>query len=343
MMKKDVFIIITVLLSAISCMEYESIELQIFEPANCFIVQKSGDYCFWTVRGRTDESVGDVNYVDVLWESFGTLEVPQKGDLIESVEYEDGMVKFRVPKDFKEGNAVIAVRRFSDILWSWHIWLVKDDIEEYAISAGDDNSDEVIFMDRNLGATSANPDLVTSNGLFYQFARKDPFLGVGSLNGEMAESTYSWPEAEDYEIDCYDGEWDLFLRKYPTTFYSKIDFYCTYSDDYWKDEMNPCPVGWTIPSTDDFSDFRVSGTWGSNSEVGLDPAKIDFPLAGIKINNGLTYFGYVGAYWTSDLRSEDYDAPYYASIWSKDYHDHWSAISNYYFGKYGMSIRCVKE
>ena len=41
-------------------------------PANCYIVSKEGTYSFKTLRGNSDESVGEVVSVEVLWESFGT-------------------------------------------------------------------------------------------------------------------------------------------------------------------------------------------------------------------------------------------------------------------------------
>jgi hypothetical protein len=57
------------------------------------------------------------------------------------------------------------------ILWSWHIWLVQDQIgyNTYANNAG-------VLMDRNLGATSAIEYDSGTIGLLYQWGRKDPFL-----------------------------------------------------------------------------------------------------------------------------------------------------------------------
>lgn len=39
-------------------------------------------------------------------------------------------------------------------------------------------------MDRNLGATTSEPNLGTTQGLHYQFGRKDPFSGSLSYDGE---------------------------------------------------------------------------------------------------------------------------------------------------------------
>ena len=52
------------------------------------------------------------------------------------------------------------------------------------------------MMDRNLGATSATPGDVGALGLLYQWGRKDPFLGGGSISSNtVAKSTGTWPSA----------------------------------------------------------------------------------------------------------------------------------------------------
>lgn len=48
-------------------------------------------------------------------------------------------------------------------------------------------------MDRNLGATTAEPNTVGALGLLYQWGRKDPFLGSASINSDVeAASTGHW-------------------------------------------------------------------------------------------------------------------------------------------------------
>ena len=78
--------------------------------ANCYLVQGAGDYKFRSVIGNTDATVGNVKSVEVLWESFGTDEMPNVGDLIASVSYKDGYIRFSTPEDFRDGNAVIAAK-----------------------------------------------------------------------------------------------------------------------------------------------------------------------------------------------------------------------------------------
>ena len=78
--------------------------------ANCYLIQGAGDYKFKTVIGNTDATVGNVKSVEVLWESFGTDERPNVGDLIASVSYKNGYIRFSTPENFRDGNAVLAAK-----------------------------------------------------------------------------------------------------------------------------------------------------------------------------------------------------------------------------------------
>ena len=157
--------------------------------ANCYIVSHSDLYRFKTVKGNSDESVGEVAAASVLWETFGTSDAPKPCDLIKSLCYQDGYIAFQTADTFKEGNAVIAAKDADGaILWSWHIWFTDQPEEQvYFNNAG-------TMMDRNLGATSAAPGDAGALGLLYQWGRKDPFLGSSSVSSSMtAASTITWP------------------------------------------------------------------------------------------------------------------------------------------------------
>ena len=82
--------------------------------ANCYIVPSAGSYSFKTVKGNSDNSVGDVATAVVLWESFGTDVKPNVGDIIKSVEYKEGHVTFTTANPLNNGNALIAVKDAED-------------------------------------------------------------------------------------------------------------------------------------------------------------------------------------------------------------------------------------
>jgi hypothetical protein len=148
-------------------------------------------------KGNSQESVGNVNSVKILWESFGTAVYPKPFDLISAAGKDGDYALFEVPQSFKEGNAVIAAYDSQEkILWSWHIWLTSDKIsaETYYVSSNGVFTDEVagVVMDRNLGALSNEVNSVDAFGLFYQWGRKDPYLGSANSAGTaFAVSTRS--------------------------------------------------------------------------------------------------------------------------------------------------------
>ena len=218
--------------------------------ANCYLVKSAGKYKFKAVKGNSDEVLSLATTADVLWESFGTEQVPKVGDIISSVTYKDDYVCFTTSDTFRDGNASIAVRDSEGtILWSWHIWCSDEGWKDqvYGNGAG-------VVMDRNLGATSANPGYVGAFGLLYQWGRKDPFLGPNSISGnEPAASTGTWPTSENSnDID--------FANQNPMTFAGgwrggNVSGNGWHTSDSEKGLYDPCPVGYRVP------DGGENGLW----------------------------------------------------------------------------------
>lgn len=221
-----------------------SVNLSQNGTANCYIVSKAGNFRFdASHKGNSGEPTYSGEYAEVLWESFGTEQTPQHGELIESASFNNGHIDFTVPKPFRKGNAVIALKDGSGvILWSWHIWLTDMPKEQkYSNGAG-------TMMDRNLGAVSN--EFGHGYGLEYFWGRKDPFLPY------RVQATAAFPEGEmtsketgtiEYSIKnpmtpIYDGEYeDSFNLGYWEWKRTK---------DLWgsdKTMYDPCPVGWRVP------------------------------------------------------------------------------------------------
>ena len=262
--------------------------------ANSYIVSRAGTYSFKAVKGNSDILVEGIQGVKVLWETFGTNVKPTLGDIIKSnVTYSDGYIYFSTNESFREGNALIAV--YSDaactdgnVLWSWHIWCTDQPEEQvYNNNAG-------TMMDRNLGATSATPGDVGAIGLFYQWGRKDPFLGPQSLmSNTTAAYVYNttsgkWPS----RVGTADAMTINFAVANPTTIIGlnslNQDWYYTNStftdNTRWesiKTQYDPCPPGWRIP------DGGKTGTWATAlgsylafSNVAFDSTYNGFQLGG---------------------------------------------------------------
>lgn len=228
--------------------------------ANCYLVQSAGNYKFKALLGNTNMSVGNIRKSDVLWESFGTDIMPNVGDLITEVGYQNGYVYFSTPENFKNGNASIAVRNSKDvILWSWHIWCsVEGWIDHvYPNNAG-------TMMDRNLGAISATPGDIGAFGLMYQWGRKDPFMGSCTKSrNTLAASSGTWNVGtSNNKMNYAEGNPMIFATDWHGDF-DPVTGWNT--SEFAKGLYDPCPVGYRVP------DGGKSGFWaialGATSET----------------------------------------------------------------------------
>ena len=273
--------------------EGTTIDLSEDGTANCYIVSNAGAYKFTPTKGNSSESVGEIAFVGVLWETFGTDVTPNVGDLVKNVKYENGLISFETPSEYKEGNAVIAAKDASGkILWSWHIWFTdQPQGQVYYNNAG-------TMMDRNLGATSATPGDVGALGLLYQWGRKDPFLGSSSISSSsVAESTITWPSAVSSNSNTGTI---TYATANPTTFItynnSNYDWYYTGSSSTdntrWttsesnKSIYDPCPAGWRVPDGGD------NGVWSKargSSSYFYDASLYDVT------NEGMNFAGKFGS------------------------------------------------
>lgn len=343
--------------------------------ANCYIVSSAGKYKFKTVKGNSNNSVGDVKGVKVLWETFGTTTAPSVGDLIKAdISYADNYITFSTNDTYKEGNAVIAA--YSDagctdgnVLWSWHIWLTDQPKEQvYNNSAG-------TMMDRNLGATTSTPGDVQALGLLYQWGRKDPFLNGSSISGgsSKAESTLTWPSPVSSNASTGTNDYTI---AYPTTFItensSNHDWYytgdATTDNTRWqsfgndKGMYDPCPVGWRIPdggsngvwstsfgasstfqngpwnSTKKGMDFGTGNGKSSNMQLGT-VSTIWYPASGFLSSSSgfLCDVGTGGRIWSCTPNNSN---AYYFNYGIDGYV---YTSEAYYYRGYGHSVRCVKE
>ena len=325
--------------------------------ANSYIVSHAGTFAMNATRGTSTTSVGSVSSVEVLWESFGTDVVPKTGDLIKSVSYNSGAITFQTADTYKEGNAVIVARDVNgDILWSWHIWFTDvPKSQTYYKKAG-------IMMDRNLGATSATPGDVGALGLFYQWGRKDPFLGACSKSNNIrAASTINWPSLVRSSTTTGTIQYSI---ENPTTFISannsNEDWYYPGSsmlgNARWTTSSNsksiydPCPAGWRVPDGGEsgiwskavglFSVYRTNFNYGIDFYDYFGDTTIWYPAAGM-VGSGsgqIKSVGDDGIYWSATTCDE----PQGAFILNFD-NSEIKFSSSRAVRACGLSVRCVKE
>lgn len=326
-----------------------TVNLAVRGTSNCYVVSRKAFYTFPAVKGNSSESVGKVAAVDVLWETFGSSQAPLKGELISKVYYEDGMISFVTSERYREGNALIAARDASGkILWSWHIWLTDQPVEQPYFNGA------AVMMDRNLGATSAEPGDPASLGLFYQWGRKDPFPGSSSVSSySLAKCTIPWPSA--VSSGDVSGTIEYTIAR-PATFIvhttRKAEWHNDADSTRWHSDKtiyDPCPPGWRVPDGDvwikalgpnaDCTDIYDRKNRGADFYGKFGGAhQIWYPAAGSLSYTGgtLTNVGYEGYYWSVTPHSPKSLAFFFNNL-SQLYPAYAQMRSC------GCSVRCQKE
>ena len=254
----------------------------------------------------------------LLWES-------QLG-LISDIELKFGYVRFKLPDPEAKGNAVIAVYDENDkVLWSWHIW-ITDTPAEQKFSTGDH---DIIFLDRNIGATAATcnsaSNALATYGLYYQWGRKDPSMGPPTYNYSPI-NLITAPYYDSYSDEKTAAEVVQFAQPtlqnsvenpmylvMPTTqplsyifnwTYQRYDFLWGYNEATGKTSKtiyDPCPFGYRVPSSELNSLFSTgsgsAGTYGYTRTV--SGTQFFFPYTGFKgvdmgLNSLICSWKYVG-------------------------------------------------
>lgn len=162
--------------------------------ANSYIADRgAGSYSFTAtimgngVDGIIDEGKFEDAMGNILTKAGGANIYPLSAkllwqdtdELVEQVGLSDGKVQVKMGRS--RGNALIAVYDKADpnaedakVLWSWHLWCTPTPkVIDFNVSKQTGNKYKV--MDRNLGAITSVPELGTTQGVHYQWGRKDPF------------------------------------------------------------------------------------------------------------------------------------------------------------------------
>lgn len=239
----------------------------------------------------------------------------------------------------KHGNALVAITRTpgvdgaegtDDILWSFHIWVT--DYYPYDASGNVQGSGtsipEKYWMNRNLGAKTNILGTADAYGLFYQFGRKDPFLGPATLTGigyGVGKPVYN-SDGSVILFNMIGSAGAEAAVRNPTTlvnlWYGTLGASgASTSSDPWdynskKSIYDPCPKGYRVqpysnsPSSDASSDWGnidlpITGDGISSPKWTGDGIKWDkkggfYPAAGCLGPNGYYYdSGSIGYNWSA--------------------------------------------
>ena len=317
--------------------------------ANCYIITDPGIYKFKAVRGVSSSSVGSVEAIECLWETWCGSTAVTAGSVVKAADFQDGWIYLQVADDFHPGNALVAAKDGSgNIIWSWHIWIPATEpaSETYKLSASE-------VMDRNLGALTATSGSgavdAASFGLFYQWGRKDPFPGMVSAASSAAAKvagtattlsknavSLDYSIANPTEMVAVDnGNW-----------LSSTDETLWGGTTGSKSIYDPCPPGYKVPRRSDasglFTDLSGMPGWADSNADGWfkvgDPQTV-FPYSGY-VDDCTTSAGsyhYPGKrmmVWSADGSS--------AKAYAQDVRQGVSSIRGNAKSR-GGSVRCISE
>jgi hypothetical protein len=239
----------------------------------------------------------------------------------------------------KTGNALVAVKVGGVIKWSWHIWVTDYNPQTNLWdphSAGGTTTQNIRFMDRNLGAVN------NCLGMYYQWGRKDPFQPHKNWNFIDADG----PTTVENGI------------QHPTTFYIKpYAHWLTPAEtnhNLWggfsgkKTIYDPCPAGFKVPlggagTASPWSGFPITAI----GETGVTWGTSFWPYGGYRIDRSwsldlinLKQHGINAAYWTATA-DDSHPGNYF--------HFHYYQLSKFFrtdesdYGSLSLMIRCVAE
>lgn len=350
-------------------------EQELQGPANCFIAtEPDRHYVFKPVRRDGTELHPD--HVDVVWQTSSRLLQYLHLDANNRVSFYIG-ADGAYTDEILRGNAVIgAYDAKNNLLWSWHIWSSSYDPEADVVEW----QNGYAMMNRNLGAyDNANTtaaERLASYGLYYQWGRKDPFIGPSDYrfsNGTSA-SMYATSYASvkiAYEESTAETGTAAYAAAHPLTFLtatsaSNYDWnWSTASGGGWVSDYDPCPYGWKVapanafsglllegdPTADDYDIYGWPMTDGSATSLFLAGGYRTYlngyfqnvyePAVGGRANSALEAQPWVGYYWTADTGIGRNAVSYYFWYDKKNVTGGRALIDAYQAN--GCSVRCVKE
>ena len=273
--------------------------------------------------------------VDVAWEILENgATLAEKGALISVEPISGNKVKVTSVKN-KRGNALVVLKDSKEtILWSWHIWVVGENLKEQTFN---NLENKPTFHNINLGATTSTFDSSNAIGLYYQYGRKDPFVIAKAIGRPQSAPYVCGPELTDMIERTNDNakiSWTIknpgtrIIRteseqsyKYPRAFgdwclpQGEAENYWGPNNDNGKTIYDPCPSGYKVPSSSAFANF--SGGKGTEKAGFLFNASNYSDTALTKDayeadNLGIAYFPYTGAMLQGKVRagsSSDYSNP----------------------------------
>ncbi len=352
------------------------------QQSNCFIVTKPNT--IYTFSAETiGENQGSISptEVSIVWKS--------SPGPITYTRLVDGMIQFHIAydeydydgdddtTDIVEGNALLGAYDASgDLLWSWHIWITDFQEEDRELSLNGET-----IMSRNLGANDNSTynyyTILESYGLYYQWGRKDPFVGPYYFDASESTDASTTDEGDSsvaisYE-ECTSSTGKLtYTNENPVSFIlgdedSDYDWlYSAHSDELWgetKTINDPCPKGWRVASASTFNGLRIPTITQSEADAIADDygwllsdssgasalfmglgrrTYLTGKVSNVNLNESRPT-PWAGYYWTVDADKNTNNSSYamYFAYDQADLSNNVINMSSYYRSN-GMQVRCQR-
>lgn len=234
-------------------------------------------------------------------------------NFVSDIRLTDGRVYYKANSNV--GNAVIAVysgeNGTGDILWSWHIWGVGDELPADVEITNKANA-KFQMMDRVLGSLSA----VSTSAMLYQWGRKDPIPNASAyyVDGKSVDISTSFPvtdgtgatiqtgvrnPASIIKPESLPGDWLATANNYLWGDVNEKDQYIWFSSGKyanagagagWTDQKtiyDPSPVGYRVANKFTFTGFAVNST--GETPQGNTTSKLSY-IYYVKYENDGWYF-----------------------------------------------------
>lgn len=240
------------------------------EAANCFQVPTNSIVLFPTQKGNTEEKVA-FKTIELLWQD--------NPGLFDQIWYSDAAEGTAIVGfgDEKEGNAVLAAKDASGkVLWSWHFWVCADEIKDVVVGG-------VTFMDRNIGATIAQPKyegkiITATTGLIYQWGRKDPFAPAETLDGFRTIYDKDGKEITFTDKDGKEATAKIAACEVADNIQNAIE-----NPDTWYNNVYPVSQGnysWITNNVETVDKDKVAKLWDNNgAKTEYDPCPAGYKVA----------------------------------------------------------------
>ncbi|MBO7189390.1 MAG: hypothetical protein J6V55_02265 [Alistipes sp.] len=264
-------------------------------PANCYVATAPQTrYTFDPMVGGSSTTL-ETAEIKLLWQTNESL--------VKYVDFRDGIASFYIDEDEDNegkvvpGNALIgAYNADGEIIWSWHIWVTNNNPAENTIALGG-----ATVMNVNLGAecnsnaSTDDDDILGSYGMYYQWGRKEPFVGPKEYDFEGNTNTILY-DHRNYEVELnYVESTDTqgtvaWAAANPLALIKGVEsndydwLYAQHDDELWavdaKTEYDPCPYGWRIADASVYASLTLNSTYDEMTWEALQP------LYGIMLTDG---------------------------------------------------------